>query len=164
MALSPLKRSFAPVVDQRTRLLVLGSLPGEQSLARGRYYAHPRNHFWALMAAVVEADLVAFPYEQRLEALLAARVGLWDVVASATRAGSLDAAIRGHEANALTELAASLPDLRALAFNGAKAAAIGRKEMGDTLLHLVPLPSSSPAYTLPIEAKKAEWLKLRAFL
>jgi hypoxanthine-DNA glycosylase len=75
-------------------LLVLGSLPGEESLAQGRYYAHPRNHFWTLIGAVIGRDLVALGYEARLAALLEAGVGLWDVVASATRRGSLDGAIR----------------------------------------------------------------------
>src|SRR3954447_19874076 len=89
-----LKRSFAPVADSNTRVLVLGSLPGEESLARRQYYAHPRNHFWRLVGAVIGADLVPLPYEARLEALLAAGIGLWDTVGSATRRGSLDGAIR----------------------------------------------------------------------
>ena len=159
-----LKRSFAPVVDEHTRLLVLGSLPGEQSLARAQYYANPRNHFWALMSAVVEVDLVALAYDERLGSLLGHRIGLWDVVASAERRGSLDGAIREHRPNALRELAGQLPNLRAVAFNGGKSAAIGRREIAPTDLNLVALPSSSPAYTLPLEAKRAEWMKLREFL
>ena len=85
-----LKRSFAPVANERTRLLLLGSLPGEESLARGRYYAHPRNQFWRLAGAVIAAELEPLPYEARLEALLAAGIGLWDVVASARRRGPSD--------------------------------------------------------------------------
>jgi hypoxanthine-DNA glycosylase len=161
---SLLKRSFPPVVDRRTRLLVLGSLPGEESLAQARYYAHPRNHFWALMGAVISRELVGLDYDARLVALLDARVGLWDVVASATRHGSLDSAIKGVAANPLAELAASLPDLRGVAFNGAKSAQIGRKALADTTLELIALPSSSPAYTLRLDAKLAAWTELRRFL
>jgi double-stranded uracil-DNA glycosylase len=143
---------------------VLGILPGEESLARGQYYANPRNQFWALMSGVVGADLVQFGYEARLQALLRAGVGLWDTVASARRQGSLDAAIRNHSPNALPELASRLPKLRAFAFNGGKSAAVGRKALGDTALRLIQLPSSSPAFTMPFADKQAAWSRLRDLL
>jgi TDG/mug DNA glycosylase family protein len=159
------KRSFPPVADSRTRLLVLGSLPGEESLARRQYYANPRNQFWRLIGAVAGADLVRLPYEARLEALLAAGIGLWDSVGAATRRGSLDGAIRAHRANDLAALAATLPDLRAVAFNGGKSATLGRPALAARPdLALIPLPSSSPAYTLAFEAKLAAWMKLAPYL
>jgi hypoxanthine-DNA glycosylase len=160
----PLKRSFAPVVDQETRLIVLGSLPGEQSLARSQYYANPRNQFWALMSGVIDVDLVSLAYEERLQALLRAGVGLWDTVASAAREGSLDVAIRHLSPNALPELARQLPELRAIGFNGGKSAAVGNKALGDTPLRLIRLPSSSPAYTMPLAEKQAAWMQLRELL
>jgi double-stranded uracil-DNA glycosylase len=159
------KASFAPETDPRTRVLVLGSLPGEISLRRGQYYANPQNHFWRLMQAVIGVELIALPYEGRLLALRAAGVGVWDVIQSAERRGSLDAAIRAHRPNALVGLAAGLPELRAVAFNGAKAFSIGRRALaGETRLELVALPSSSPAYTAPFERKLEQWLTLRRFL
>ena len=165
MTADQLKRSFPPVVNEDTRLLLLGSLPGEVSLAQQRYYAHPQNQFWRLVGAVIDADLVPLAYEERLEALLAKRIGLWDVVASASRVGSLDGNIRGHAANPLIELVGSLPQLRAIGFNGGTSARIGRKELGTgTALALLPLPSSSPAYTLPFAEKREAWLRLREFL
>ncbi|TMJ16658.1 MAG: DNA-deoxyinosine glycosylase [Alphaproteobacteria bacterium] len=160
-----LKRSFPPVVDARTRLLLLGSLPGEQSLARGRYYAHPRNQFWRLVGGVIGRDVEALDYEERLKALLGAGVGLWDVVGSATRAGSLDTNIRGHSANPLADLAASLPQLKAVGFNGGTSARLGAPLLAaDPRLTLLPLPSSSPAYTRPFAEKLERWMALRAFL
>jgi hypoxanthine-DNA glycosylase len=164
VAEQPLKRSFPPVVDEETRLLVLGSLPGEQSLAQARYYAHPRNHFWRLIGGVIGRDLVPLGYEERLQALLSAGVGLWDSVGSAARRGSLDAAIRDHRPNALHELVESLPKLRAVAFNGGTSARIGMKALACADVALVPLPSSSPAYTLPFEEKLRKWLQLRDYL
>lgn len=159
------KSSFPPVVDAETRVLVLGSLPGEESLARRQYYANPRNQFWRLVGAVVETDLAALPYERRLRALLATGLGLWDVVASATREGSLDGAIRAHRPNPLAELAGSLPELRAIAFNGQTSARLGARALGGrggwTLLAL---PSSSPAFTLGFERKLDRWMALRPFL
>ena len=153
------------MANAETRLLVLGSLPGEQSLAASRYYANPRNQFWRLIGGVLDRDLVSLGYEERLEALLGAGVGLWDSVGSAERAGSLDADIRAWQPNALAGLAERLPRLRGIAFNGGTSARIGLKALaGSTSAALVPLPSSSPAYTLPIEKKLEAWLKLREFL
>ena len=162
---APHKHSFPPIIDDRTRLLVLGSLPGETSLAEARYYAHPRNHFWRLIGEVAGLDLVGMTYEDRLRALRAAGIGLWDVVGSALRAGSLDAAIRDHRANDLMALSESLPRLRAVGFNGAKAADIGARLLAGRIdLSLVALPSSSPAYTLPYADKRDAWLKLSRYL
>jgi hypoxanthine-DNA glycosylase len=159
------KRSFPPVVDARTRLLLLGSLPGEESLVRSQYYANPRNHFWRLIGAVTQLDLVPLPYEARLEALLEAGVGLWDTVGAATRRGSLDSAIRDQRTNDLADLAARLPQLRAVGFNGGKSAALGMAQLaGRPELALIPLPSSSPAYTRPFEEKLEQWMKLAPYL
>jgi len=161
-----LKRSFAPVIDAHTRLLICGSLPGDRSLAAQRYYAHPQNQFWRLLSPVVGRDLQAMDHDARLAALLAAGIGLWDVVASATRTGSTDAAIRDHAANDLTALAASLPDLRAIAFNGGTAAKIGMRMMHGVgkSYALIALPSSSPLHTIGIAAKQPDWLALRSCL
>ena len=159
------KASFPPVWDARTRVLVLGSLPGEVSLARGQYYAHPQNQFWRLIGAVIERPLTELAYEGRLAALLDAHVGLWDVIATAERAGSLDGAIRAHEANALPELVSRLPRLAAIGFNGKTSARIGRSALeGRGTWELVNLPSSSPAFTRAYELKREAWMTLGRFL
>ena len=160
------KRSFPPIVDEHTRLLILGSLPGEQSLAAGRYYANPRNHFWALTGAVIGIDLEHLAYEQRLETLRAHGIGLWDTVAEATRNGSLDTSIREHLPNDLETLVAGLPHLRAVAFNGGRSAKIGMKLLAEHAhrLALIRLPSSSPAHTVSVKDKTKAWNKLRLFL
>ena len=159
------KSSFPPVVTPDTRVLVLGSLPGERSLAEQRYYAHPRNLFWRLVGEVIGRDLEALGYEARLEALLQAKIGLWDTVASARRSGSLDAAIREAEHNPLADLAGSLPDLHAVAFNGATSARIGSALLAGSGLSLLPLPSSSPAYAaMPLAEKRRLWGAIGEFL
>jgi hypoxanthine-DNA glycosylase len=160
------KRSFAAVADERTRVVIFGSLPGDVSLAQGQYYAQPTNQFWRLMQAVIGVPLVGEPYPLRLERLLTAGVGLWDVIAAAHRVGSLDAQIRGHRENDLHALIATLPALRALAFNGGASFKIGRKQLGDAGPHpVVALPSSSAAYcAMSFDAKRSEWMGLRAFL
>lgn len=156
-------RCFAPVVDAGTRTLILGSLPGAASLAAARYYANPRNQFWALVGAAIGVDLVALDYGERLAALRANGIGLWDVVAEAGRAGSLDADIRDAATNDLAALVDSLPALQTVAFNGGKAAAIGAPLLaGHSRLRLLRLPSSSPAYTLAFPAKRDAWMTLAA--
>ena len=149
-----------------TRVLILGSLPGEASLKAQRYYAHPQNQFWRLVGAVIgREDLPSLDYEARLAALLAAKVGLWDTVASATREGSLDAAIRSAEHAPLLDLVATLPDLRAIGFNGKTSARTGRSQLAGSRLALIDLPSSSPAHaSLRLAQKRERWLELQQFL
>ncbi len=160
------KRCFDPVVDAHTRLLVLGSLPGEQSLARNEYYGNKQNRFWQLMSEVVGEDLVTLGYLARLAALRAHGVGLWDVVAEAHRPGSLDSNIRARDDNDLPALVATLPALTAIAFNGGTAARLGGKILGEQAARysIVALPSSSPAYTLAYAEKLLAWQKLAQFL
>ncbi|RXZ45690.1 DNA-deoxyinosine glycosylase [Crenobacter cavernae] len=152
----PFRDGLPPVVAPDTRLLILGSLPGEASLAAAEYYAHPRNAFWTIMAALTGEDLVALPYAERLTALLAHRVGLWDVVGRARRRGSLDTHLREVSANPLADLIASLPALEAVAFNGATAARLGQPLLPAELARYA-LPSTSPAHTMKLDAKLAAW-------
>lgn len=161
----PLQHCFPPVAGPQTRVLILGSLPGAMSLAASRYYANPRNQFWRLVEEVIGEPLVALAYEERLEALHGAGIGLWDTVASARRSGSLDADIRLDRASDLAALMARLPALRVIAFNGGTSARIGRAQLSDAgRLALIDLPSSSPAYTLSFEVKLKAWSQLRAYL
>ncbi len=160
------KHSFPPIADPSARLLVLGSLPGDRSLAERRYYAHPQNGFWRLMSPVVGADLSALDYEGRLATLLAAKVALWDVVAHARRPGSGDAAIADPHANDLPGLIATLPDLRAIAFNGGTAHRQGKKALGPLAERYatVALPSSSALHTVGLDVKAQSWSELRRWL
>ena len=159
------KSSFAPVVAPDTRVLILGSLPGEASLAAARYYSHPQNQFWRFIGEVIGRDIASLEYDARLAALLSAQIGLWDTVASARREGSLDGALREVQQADLPALVATLPALRAIGFNGATAAKIGRKALGKTTLALIDLPSSSPAHATKSFAQKAErWKSLREFI
>ena len=155
--------SFPPVWSPATRLLILGSLPGQASLQAGQYYAHPQNQFWRLLGAVLGLNLMALSYPDRLASLQAARVGLWDVVASAQRRGSLDADLRNVSYHPLSEYLAGLPQLRAIAFNGQAAGRI-RPRLAGQACALLQLPSSSPAFTLAYANKLALWQELGRYL
>lgn len=157
MTLRP-SRCLAPIVDEWTRLLILGSLPGQCSLSAGQYYAQPRNQFWRLMGQVVGHELTGLPYDDRLRTLARHGVGLWDVVAEARRIGSLDSALVAIAPNNVGALVDRLPNLRLIAFNGRKAASIGRRQLVD--LPTAVLPSSSPAFTLEFDRKLAVWQEI----
>ncbi|WP_296659819.1 DNA-deoxyinosine glycosylase [Paraburkholderia sp.] len=161
------KRCFAPVVDEMTRVLILGSLPGEVSLAHGQYYANPQNKFFNLVGDTIGVPLIELDYAARLRALLDHHIGLWDVVAEARRIGSLDSRIRDHASNDLIALIDTLPNLVAIAFNGGTAEKIGMRALGETAdrYRLIRLPSSSPAYaSLSYDAKLCTWEVLRQWL
>ena len=160
------KAGLPPIARADARLFILGSLPGDASLAAGRYYAHPTNQFWRLLGGAIGEELHQLDYARRLKRLAERRVGLWDVIASATRRGSLDQAIRDAQHNCIEHLLRDFAGLRAIAFNGATAAAAGRKLVGDVPqeIVMVDLPSSSAANTRPFAEKAAAWAVLGQFL
>jgi double-stranded uracil-DNA glycosylase len=156
------KRSFPPVVDARARVLVLGTLPGEESLRRSEYYAHPRNLFWPILFALFEAA-PAGDYAARLGFALAHRIALWDVCAAARRAASADATITREEPNAIERLLDAHPAITAVAFNGAGARRLhDRHFRRRPHLAYLALPSTSPAHArLGFAEKLAQWQALR---
>jgi hypoxanthine-DNA glycosylase len=148
---------FAPVIDAGVRVLVLGSFPSSASLAAGQYYGHPRNQFWQILGAILGEPLASLAYPQRLDRLLAHRVGIWDVYAACRRTGSLDSQILAPQSNDLTRLPTLAPQLRAVAFNGQAA---GRFQAGVAELGYAcaVLPSTSPAHAARrIEEKVTLW-------
>ena len=154
---------MAPVGAARPTLLILGSLPGEASLAAQRYYAHPSNQFWRLLGAALSEPLAALPYDERLARIAARDVALWDVVGEARREGSLDGALRGVIANPLAAFVAGQPRLEAIGFNGQSAARIGRRALAGSGAVMIDLPSSSAAYTARFADKVARWAMLANF-
>ena len=160
------KVGLPPIVRADAQLFILGSLPGDASLAAQRYYAHPTNQFWRLLGGAIAEELQPLAYEERLHRLAERRIGLWDVIASATRSGSLDQAIRRAQHNRVEHLLHDFPELRAIAFNGSTSSRIGRKLVGIPPPHvtLIDLPSSSAANTRRLEEKAAAWLRLAQFV
>jgi double-stranded uracil-DNA glycosylase len=156
-------RSFAPVIREDARVLILGSMPGAASLAAGQYYAHPRNQFWPIMERLWGAGH-ALAYEARLGRLQQQGVALWDVLACCLRRGSLDAAIaqRGAVVNDLPGLLHRHRGIVLLCCNGAAAHRILLRHHGAELAASLPwircvrLPSTSPANAGASPAEKLE--------
>lgn len=160
---------LAPVARPDARLLILGSMPGAKSLQQQQYYAHPRNAFWPLMASILNLE-TSLSYGDRLQALLARRVALWDVIGYCQRQGSLDSAISAEQPNDFSEFMQLHSKVAVIAFNGAKAwqsfrrQVIARQYLPDGL-QFIPLPSTSPAHaSLSVAGKLLQWQKISPFL
>jgi hypoxanthine-DNA glycosylase len=160
------KSGLSAIARPDAKLFVLGSLPGDASLAAQRYYAHPTNQFWRLLGGALGEPLDALDSDARLFRLAERGVGLWDVIASASRRGSLDQAIRDAQHNRIEHLLHDFPELRAIAFNGAAAAHAGRELIGDppSGITLLDLPSSSAANTRAFADKALAWADLGQFV
>ncbi len=149
------KHCFAPIVDLDCTALILGSMPGEESLRKQEYYAYPRNAFWQL----ISGTLHELPYAEKCAYMLSRNIALWDVLLSAERKGSLDSNIKNEVSNDFSRFLRQYPNIQHIFFNGGKAKSAFEKYFTDLYLdyECAQLPSSSPAYTLSFEEKQVVW-------
>ena len=161
-------QSFPPIVSRHSKVLVLGSMPGQASLRARQYYAHPRNAFWRIMGSLFGAG-PSLPYEERTARLQSAGIALWDVLQACVRPGSLDASITDEVANDFPALFARYPNLTHVFFNGSKA----ETAFGRLVVPCLPedrpafcrLPSTSPAHAaMPLEDKLQAWSCVKSVL
>jgi hypoxanthine-DNA glycosylase len=152
---------FPPIERDDASVLILGSLPGQASLAAHEYYAHPQNAFWQIMRELTGAE---GSYAERCESLRAASIAVWDVLASSVRPGSMDADIQldSAVANDFRSFFSTHPALRLVGFNGRKSEQMFQKFVGrhdgDANLRFELLPSTSPAYaSLSFDKKLRIW-------
>lgn len=147
--LSPVISSFAPIANKDAQILILGSMPGVQSLNAGQYYAHKQNAFWRIMAELVGFSPL-LPYEERTAKLIENHIAVWDVLHSCERAGSLDSAIAAAVVNDFRSFYKQHPYIKRVFFNGATAERYYRlyalAQLNDTNLSYMRLPSTSPAH------------------
>ena len=142
-------RSFPPVADGHATVLILGSMPGKESLRQNQYYAHPSNAFWKIMGEIVGAH-PSLPYQERLDVLRHSGIALWDVLASCVRESSLDSHIKNEAANDFASFFAGHPHITRVFFNGEKAEqsfrrfVLAKQELPALTFHR--LPSTSPAH------------------
>ena len=160
-------RSFPPIATAAATILILGSMPGEESLRAGQYYAHPRNAFWAIMGDMIGA-CANLPYQLRTRKLNSVGIALWDVLASCQRHGSMDANIdvESIRPNDFTTFFTFHPKITHVFFNGSMAEQIFRKHvlpelkvhLGHRKMRCQRLPSTSPAHAaMPYADKLAAW-------
>lgn len=154
---------FPPIAEPDARTLILGSMPGAASLAAGRYYAHPHNAFWPIICELLQLKRDA-GYDERVAALRAAHIALWDVLKACSRAGSLDSEIdRTTEvANDFATFFTEHPKITHIYFNGTKAETSFRRHVlpniDTSAFNMARLPSTSPAHASKSRAEKlAAW-------
>lgn len=156
--------SFAPIVDENSEILILGSVPGVRSLEKQQYYAHPQNKFWKIIFELLNEEPTE-DYTQRIAVLTKYHIALWDVIDSCERKGSLDSEIRNEEANRVDELLNGHPNIKAVFCNGGKSYKNVQKMLGkDYRLPVFLLPSTSPLHTVSLEQKLESWKKITEYL
>ena len=154
----PIKQGLNPVVDDNSRILILGSLPGDASLKSREYYAYPQNQFWNILSSIYQ-ESIRVDYESKRAFLRKHGIALWDVLKAAERKGSLDSNIRSPVVNDLKGFIRKHPQIRAIGLNGRKAWEKFNKhcifKAGD--MHVRYLPSSSSMHTKPLPEKVQAW-------
>jgi hypoxanthine-DNA glycosylase len=155
------KQSFNPIATKQATILILGSLPGDASLTKQEYYAHPQNKFWRLMAAVLQTNIPQ-TYNEKIALLTTHNIALWDVAATAVRKGSLDSAMQEVVPNNIDAFLQEHTTITTIAFNGLKAAALYKKHVTFVEhIRYITLPSSSPANAgKSFELLVKEWQKI----
>lgn len=157
------------VVDFKTRVLVVGSMPGVQSLEKQQYYGHPRNHFWPIIAGILGVE-VPDNYEERIALVRENGIGLWDVIKMCERKGSLDSNIRAEVPNDFEQLFIQYPQIEAIVFNGTKAFSVFKKHIELDVLstrEVFQLPSTSPVpgrFNKTFEQKLQIWSQISKYL
>ena len=166
----PLIQNVLPaIIDEKTKVLIVGSMPGVQSLEKQQYYGNKQNHFWRIMEQIIEEKIVD-DYEGKIAQLQAHHIGLWDVIQSCERKGSLDAAIKQEIPNDFAQLFLRYPQIELIIFNGGKAYDVFKKKVGFDLLQgraFEKMPSTSPIPGRNIKTfdQKAEvWKIIRNYI
>ena len=154
-------KSFLPIIDKETKILILGSLPGKKSLELREYYGHPRNRLWKILAHLTGNEIPQ-NYNRKKEFLFKNNIGLWDVAHSAYREGSLDSNIKKENPNDIEDLLESYETIKVIGFNGKKSEKMFFKYFTEKLgIKYVPLPSTSPAnMAINFEEMCSRWSEL----
>ena len=152
---------FAPVIDDNSKILILGSMPGIISLEKNQYYANKRNQFWKIISHLYD-DKLPDNYELRINFLLKHGIGLWDVIKTCERKGSLDSDIKTPVINDFNNIFRKYPGIKKVFFNGGKAYEVFRKIFISErhCPELIRLPSTSPAHAVKFEEKLNDWKKI----
>jgi hypoxanthine-DNA glycosylase len=158
-------KSFAPLVDRRSRVLILGSMPGPEALRKQQYYGFDGNHFWAIIPALFNIPRPV-DYEDKIALVKANRIALWDVLRSCMRPTALDSDIRCAEVNDIPGLLERYPNIRAVFINGQFAFKTFQKNFQDRVERpIFCLPSTSPANAaMSLKEKTRRWAAILEYL
>jgi hypoxanthine-DNA glycosylase len=149
-------RCFPPIVDGKSKILILGSFPGKASLKKRQYYGHKQNRFWVILSELLKEDFESAGYLEKIRLLRKHRIALWDMIDSCRRRGSSDNNIKDMALNDIPGLLAEYPNIKSVFVNGHKAESVLLKD-SDIHIGAKYLPSTSPAHTMPYVVKKRAW-------
>lgn len=155
--------SFKPLINRNSKILILGTIPGQISIKKGQYYANTKNQFWDIIYTIYNTPIHG-SYEDRCAFLLENNIALWDVLAHANRKGSSDNTIKNESPNDILGLLEDYPNIETLIFNGSKSEKLFRKYFSEIIekMNCIRVSSSSPTpgrYVKSLEEKKIEWSK-----
>ena len=156
--------SLPQVIDETTKLLIVGSMPGTESLRKQQYYANKSNMFWKIIYSLFDTEYDDI-YEKRIEFLKNKNIGLWDVLAECTREGSADSNIREVIVNNFERILEKYPAIKYICFNGKKAYDIYQKKVGfNSEIVFKRLESTSAANAKSLETKIKSWEAILEYL
>ncbi|MBD8081281.1 DNA-deoxyinosine glycosylase [Chryseobacterium caseinilyticum] len=156
--------SFPPIVDQESKILILGTVPGVKSLEKQEYYGHPQNKFWKIIFNLFREEFTE-NYVEKIAVLKKNKIALWDVIDTCERKGSLDSEIRNEEANDIKDLLEKHPNIGVIFCNGGKSFKNLKKILDkNSEIPIYLLPSTSPLYTVSFERKLEDWKILTTYL
>lgn len=161
----PMKTAFPPIVNQHSRVLLLGTMPGDRSLSLQQYYGHAGNHFWKLIYTLF-GESTDPDYEARKAFLLDHEIALWDVLESCTCEGSLDSNIKNEVVNDFAAFYIQYPNIKHIFFDSKKAEEFYLrhvKKSPDKIYHLLPSPSRANA-SKTFEQKLEAWKELLLYV
>jgi len=155
-------KSFKPSIDNNSKILILGSMPGLKSLKEQQYYAHPQNRFWKVMGVICnEPKLNKLDYDLKLNTLLKNNIALWDTIKTCKRDGSLDSDIQNETPNDIRKLLKKHPNIKTICLNGNKSYSSFKKYFPDLIgkYNCLKMPSTSPANArYSLDKLIEEWL------
>ena len=159
-------KSFEPIIDDNSRVLILGTMPGPESLKKGEYYANPRNQFWKIIYRILNGrDEPPSDYEERIKILKKNGIALWDVLESCEREGAADSKINNGKPNDFKTRLRKTPNLKRIFFNGKKAEQCFKKYGCPEDVERIGLPSTSSANRrITLDEKVRRWLLIKYFL
>lgn len=157
--------SFKPIADENCRILILGTMPGVQSLLKQQYYGYKPNTFWKIIFDIFNEEQTEV-YSEKTALLLRKNIALWDVLKACEREGSGDAEIRNAEANDFKAFFKAFPKITKVYFNGGNAEKLFKKHVlkniDATKIEFHRLPSTSPAHATSYEYKLNQWKVIKS--
>ena len=156
--------SFPPIIDQESKIVTLGSVPGEKSLEKQEYYGHPQNKFWKIIFELFNENF-SEDYLEKIKILKKNKIAVWDVIDSCERVGSLDTTIKNEESNDILQLLKKYQNIKTIFCNGGKSYKNLQKIVGKNFeIPIYLLPSTSPLHTISFEKKLESWKIIKTFL